>query len=209
MDTRYRPTCLFWCILRRTNTCKTLTNRSPRVRMWLSVLKIRILGTRTRIRPTLALSRLTSVCSFYNSLLLSAHWSLLFSLERSVNAAKSFEVNWSSTMGSKILAFDFPGTVPLRTASWSWLAVYGLLLVIAIHVLRQQLPRKKSEPPVIFHWIPFIGNAISYGTDPCKFYKQCRKQVCCALSRAGADADLCFATYSMAISSLSYCLARR
>lgn len=123
--------------------------------------------------------------------------------------AESFEVNWSSTMGSKILALNIPGTAPLRTASWSWLAVYGLLLVIAIHVLRQQLPRKKSEPPVIFHWIPFVGNAISYGTDPCKFYKQCREQVCYVLSTPGADADLCFATYSMAISSLSYCSGRR
>ncbi|KAK2615854.1 hypothetical protein N8I77_002579 [Diaporthe amygdali] len=77
-------------------------------------------------------------------------------------------------MGSKHLALDFPGTISLNGALW--LTVYGLLLAIALNVLRQLLPRNKSEPPVIFHWFPFIGSAISYGTDPCKFYKQCRKQ---------------------------------
>lgn len=82
-------------------------------------------------------------------------------------------------MGSKILALELPRTVSLSAIPW--LALYGLLLAVAINVLRQQIPRNKSEPPVIFHWIPFIGNAVSYGTDPCKFYKECRKQVRCML----------------------------
>lgn len=181
MDTRCRPTCLFWCILRP----RRVQDIQQQVRMRPSVLKIRILGTRTRIRPTLVWPLLTSVRTFYNSLLLSAYWFLSLFLRGSVNAAESFEVDWSSTMSSKLLALEFPGTVPLRTASWPWLAVYGLLFVIAVNVLRQQLPRNKSEPPVVFHWIPFLGNAISYGTDPCKFYKQCRKQVCCVVPKPG------------------------
>ena len=84
-------------------------------------------------------------------------------------------IDWSSEMGSKILALELPGSISLSTVPW--LALYGLLLAIAINVLRQQLPRNKSEPPVVFHWIPFVGSAVSYGTDPCKFYKECRKQV--------------------------------
>lgn len=48
------------------------------------------------------------------------------------------------------------------------------ILSIIVNVLRQQLPRPKSEPPLVFHWIPFLGNAVSYGIDPCKFYMRCR-----------------------------------
>lgn len=40
------------------------------------------------------------------------------------------------------------------------------------------LPRKKSEPPLVFHWIPFIGNAIAYGKDPYAFLTSCQKKVC-------------------------------
>lgn len=57
-------------------------------------------------------------------------------------------------------------------------AVGGLLLAILLNVLRQLLlPRKKSEPPLVFHLIPFIGNAVSYGMDPLAFYQQCQKKV--------------------------------
>lgn len=57
------------------------------------------------------------------------------------------------------------------------LVAYGLgslLTAIIVNVLLQLLPRDKSEPPTVFHWIPFVGNAVSYGTDPCNFYMQCR-----------------------------------
>ncbi|KAF2791644.1 cytochrome P450 51 [Melanomma pulvis-pyrius CBS 109.77] len=55
-------------------------------------------------------------------------------------------------------------------------AILALLVIIILNVLRQQLPRSKSEPPVVFHWLPFIGNAVSYGTDPFNFYTSCRKK---------------------------------
>ncbi|KAI0503104.1 cytochrome P450 [Xylaria bambusicola] len=50
----------------------------------------------------------------------------------------------------------------------------ALLTVIFVNVARQYLPRRKSEPPLVFHWLPIIGNAIEYGTDPFNFYKRCR-----------------------------------
>lgn len=57
-------------------------------------------------------------------------------------------------------------------------AVGGFFLAILLNVFRQLLPRKKSEPPLVFHWIPFIGNAVSYGMDPLTFYQQCQKKAC-------------------------------
>ncbi|ROT39268.1 cytochrome P450 [Sodiomyces alkalinus F11] len=59
--------------------------------------------------------------------------------------------------------------VPVYTA--------GLLLVaIFLNVLRQCLPRPKTEPPLVFHWIPFVGNAVSYGMDPFRFYVRRREK---------------------------------
>ncbi|KAI1848224.1 hypothetical protein JX266_005937 [Neoarthrinium moseri] len=61
-------------------------------------------------------------------------------------------------------------------ARFSIHALCIMLLSIFAHVLRQFLPRSKSEPPIVFHWIPFVGNAISYGTDPFVFYSKCREK---------------------------------
>ncbi|KAK7995567.1 cytochrome P450 [Apiospora arundinis] len=55
-------------------------------------------------------------------------------------------------------------------------AVGVSVLAITLNVLWQQLPRKKSEPPLVFHLIPFIGNAVSYGVNPFEFYKECRRK---------------------------------
>lgn len=58
--------------------------------------------------------------------------------------------------------------------------VYGVVaavLAILVNVAWQLLPRKKSEPPLVFHWIPFIGNAVSYGMNPLHFYQQCQEKV--------------------------------
>nr|UYB00996.1 cytochrome P450 51a [Colletotrichum truncatum]UYB01002.1 cytochrome P450 51a [Colletotrichum truncatum]UYB01008.1 cytochrome P450 51a [Colletotrichum truncatum]UYB01010.1 cytochrome P450 51a [Colletotrichum truncatum] len=71
-------------------------------------------------------------------------------------------------MDSSILAF---------VAHAATYAVALSALAIIVNVLRQLLlPRKKSEPPLIFHWIPFIGNAVSYGTNPFEFYRECRRK---------------------------------
>ncbi|ESK93985.1 lanosterol 14-alpha-demethylase [Moniliophthora roreri MCA 2997] len=50
-------------------------------------------------------------------------------------------------------------------------------LAIVLNVLRQVLiPRNKSEPPVVFHWLPIIGSAVSYGNDPVNFFFKCREK---------------------------------
>ncbi|GAW11862.1 hypothetical protein ANO14919_012150 [Xylariales sp. No.14919] len=50
----------------------------------------------------------------------------------------------------------------------------AVLTLVFLNVVWQYLPRPKSEPPLVFHWLPIIGNAIEYGTDPLNFYRRCR-----------------------------------
>lgn len=51
-----------------------------------------------------------------------------------------------------------------------------LTVCVVVNVAWQMLPRRKTEPPMVFHWLPFIGNAMSYGLDPCQFYMRCREK---------------------------------
>lgn len=63
-----------------------------------------------------------------------------------------------------------------------WLQVLGGLLLaivlsVVINVLSQVLlPQNKSLPPVVFHWFPIIGSAVTYGMDPYRFFFECRKK---------------------------------
>ena len=52
-----------------------------------------------------------------------------------------------------------------------------VVLAIVLNVLRQLLFKNSQEPPVVFHWVPFIGNTISYGIDPFIFFFKCREKV--------------------------------
>ncbi|EPQ54358.1 cytochrome P450 [Gloeophyllum trabeum ATCC 11539] len=58
------------------------------------------------------------------------------------------------------------------------LALFNIPLVaIALNVLWQWIaPRDPSLPPVVFHWLPFVGSAPSYGNDPLKFFFECREK---------------------------------
>nr|AKA94166.1 lanosterol 14-alpha-demethylase [Zymoseptoria tritici] len=50
-------------------------------------------------------------------------------------------------------------------------------LAILLNVLSQLLFRgKSSDPPLVFHWVPFIGSTITYGIDPYKFFFSCREK---------------------------------
>ena len=52
----------------------------------------------------------------------------------------------------------------------------AFVIVIVLNVLTQLFP-KKNEPPVVFHLVPYIGNAVTYGVDPYKFLKAQREKV--------------------------------
>lgn len=51
-----------------------------------------------------------------------------------------------------------------------------LLATIIVNVLSQLVFHDKTQPPLVFHWIPFLGNTISYGLDPYAFFFSCRKK---------------------------------
>lgn len=65
------------------------------------------------------------------------------------------------------------------------LALVGALsfisLSVVVNVLRQLLFKSPHEPPVVFHWFPFVGSTISYGIDPYKFFFNARAKVCSLL----------------------------
>ncbi|KAJ1715694.1 cytochrome P450 [Aspergillus flavus] len=65
--------------------------------------------------------------------------------------------------------------------SWPRIGAYALLAFVAIMALNvtyQFLFRmlNKTRPPLVFHWIPFIGSTIHYGTDPYGFFFSCREK---------------------------------
>lgn len=48
----------------------------------------------------------------------------------------------------------------------------------------QLAPKDPSRPPVVFHYVPIIGCAVSYGMDPYKFLFDARDKVRSFLPRA-------------------------
>jgi sterol 14alpha-demethylase len=57
--------------------------------------------------------------------------------------------------------------------------IAGVVLAAAIllNSLAQLLFKDLNEPPVVFHWVPFLGSTISYGIDPYKFFFSCQEKV--------------------------------
>lgn len=62
-------------------------------------------------------------------------------------------------------------------ASFAMNSLIGLVAFILLNACRQLLFRSKTEPPAVFHWIPYIGNAVSYGTNPVAFFEKYREKV--------------------------------
>lgn len=56
-------------------------------------------------------------------------------------------------------------------------ALAFISLSVVVNVLRQLLFKKPHEPPLVFHWFPFVGSTISYGIDPYKFFNASRAKV--------------------------------
>lgn len=56
-------------------------------------------------------------------------------------------------------------------------ALVGVVVTILLNVASQILFRNKNEPPMVFHWLPFVGSTINYGMNPYKFFFACREKV--------------------------------
>ena len=51
------------------------------------------------------------------------------------------------------------------------------VVAVVFNVLDQLLIRNPNEPPLVFHWVPFIGSTVTYGIDPYRFFFRCREKV--------------------------------
>lgn len=51
---------------------------------------------------------------------------------------------------------------------------------IAANLIYQCFFYSRNEPPMVFHWVPFIGSTVSYGMDPYRFFFSCREKVSCS-----------------------------
>ncbi|KAM5444551.1 Lanosterol 14-alpha-demethylase [Microsporum ferrugineum] len=65
--------------------------------------------------------------------------------------------------------------------AWYSLTAYlllGFVAAIALNLIYQLLFRllNRTRPPLVFHWIPFLGSTIRYGLDPYKFFFSCREK---------------------------------
>ncbi|OBT60788.1 hypothetical protein VE03_09960 [Pseudogymnoascus sp. 23342-1-I1] len=61
----------------------------------------------------------------------------------------------------------------VRTASY---VVAAFIVTIALNIIRQLCFYNKNEPPVVFHWVPFLGNTITYGMKPYVFFAAAQKK---------------------------------
>lgn len=55
--------------------------------------------------------------------------------------------------------------------------VVSSLVLTVVNIVRQLLPHDKTKPPVVFHWLPFLGSTISYGMQPYSFFLSCQQKV--------------------------------
>ncbi|EMC91199.1 hypothetical protein BAUCODRAFT_152483 [Baudoinia panamericana UAMH 10762] len=74
---------------------------------------------------------------------------------------------------------DISGAATAITSTWTGitLTIFGAIAsAILLNVARQLLLRNPNEPPIVFHWVPFIGSTITYGIDPYRFFFACREK---------------------------------
>jgi hypothetical protein len=74
----------------------------------------------------------------------------------------------------------FIGDERFSASSLALVTLGFVALLIVGNVLKQLFFKNPKEPPVVFHLVPFIGNTITYGIDPVKFFFNCRKKVRCS-----------------------------
>jgi hypothetical protein len=70
--------------------------------------------------------------------------------------------------------FTANASIPVLVASGT---ASFVVLAVVLNILKQLLLKKPNEPPVVFHWFPVLGNTITYGMDPYKFFFENRAKV--------------------------------
>lgn len=52
-----------------------------------------------------------------------------------------------------------------------------IVLSVVLNVANQLLFKNPNEPPMVFHYFPFVGSTVTYGMDPPRFFKENRAKV--------------------------------
>lgn len=66
-----------------------------------------------------------------------------------------------------------PGYIIVLIAAGTFIAA-AIILNVLSQVVRDRT--RGTDPPLVFHWVPFIGSTITYGIDPYKFFFNCRQK---------------------------------
>jgi hypothetical protein len=45
-----------------------------------------------------------------------------------------------------------------------------ITIAVVLNIIRQLFFYDRNAPPVVFHWIPVLGNAVTYGMEPFNFF---------------------------------------
>nr|AAF79204.1 cytochrome P450 sterol 14 alpha-demethylase [Aspergillus nidulans] len=64
----------------------------------------------------------------------------------------------------------------LSPTLFSAYVLVGAIVAVLVNVIRQIFFRNTNEPPMVFHWVPFVGSTISYGMNPYNFFFSCREK---------------------------------
>lgn len=65
----------------------------------------------------------------------------------------------------------------MSTTSQVFVVGFGVVLLsVVLNVLKQVLFKNPNEPPVVFHWLPFIGSTVTYGMDPPNWFLENSKK---------------------------------
>ncbi|KAF7326590.1 Lanosterol 14-alpha-demethylase [Mycena sanguinolenta] len=93
----------------------------------------------------------------------------------SFNASTS---DWAGYLANEPWAGYVERVKQMPASRWAILALVNApVLAILFNALWQKIaPRKATDPPVVFHWLPIIGSAIWYGNDPIGFFQTCQER---------------------------------
>lgn len=84
-------------------------------------------------------------------------------------------------MGVLQVAASHPLVLEFRAqhiAAQSAILFFGFVAIsVVLNVANQLLFKNKNEPPMVFHWFPFVGSTVTYGMDPPTFFAANRAKV--------------------------------
>ncbi|KAK9471879.1 cytochrome P450 [Dipodascopsis tothii] len=80
-------------------------------------------------------------------------------------------------MGLLAELFEQAGSLPVSAGTLLWPGLPALfVLVVVFNALSQVLFKDPNQPPMVFHWVPWVGSAVTYGMDPYKFFNTNRER---------------------------------